>query len=86
MLNTKYCSSPDEYFGLVFDPSIVVHSIQIINPVLMCVTYCNTEEFVEDAANTNVCIASWVTAQARLKLYEYLEPLGDRVAYMDTGL
>ena len=30
-------------------------------------------------------VAAWVTAQARLKLYSYLEPLGDRVLYMDTG-
>lgn len=30
-------------------------------------------------------IAAFVTAYARLKLYEYIEGLGDRVLYFDTG-
>ena len=33
---------------------------------------------------TNVAIAVYTTAQARLKLYSYLEKLGDRVLYYDT--
>ncbi|ESO88065.1 hypothetical protein LOTGIDRAFT_175919 [Lottia gigantea] len=33
---------------------------------------------------SNVVIAAFVTAQARLKLYSVLEPLGNRVCYFDT--
>lgn len=33
---------------------------------------------------TNVVIAAYTTAQARLKLYSYLESLGDRTLYADT--
>ena len=47
-------------------------------------TYQKVDDFVEDLASTNCIIAAWVTAQARLKLYSYLEPLDDRVLYMDT--
>lgn len=36
------------------------------------------EEFVEESGRTNVVIAAYTTAQARLKLYSYLEQLGAR--------
>ena len=41
------------------------------------------EEFVEESGRTNVVIAAYTTAQARLKLYSYLEQLGPRVLYAD---
>jgi hypothetical protein len=42
------------------------------------------EEFVEESGRTNVVIAAYTRAQARLKLYSYLEQLGPRVLYADT--
>jgi predicted RecB family endonuclease len=84
-LTTDYYTSQEAYFDLVFDPIVEVHSVQIINHQMVCVQHRKTEEFIEDAANTNVIVAAWVTAQARLKLYEYLEQLDNRVLYMDTG-
>ena len=42
-------------------------------------------EFEETAPNTNLPIADFTTAQARLHLYSYMEELGDRVLYTDTG-
>jgi hypothetical protein len=85
LLSTDYYTNQDVYFDLVFDPSVEVHSVQIINPQMVCVQHRKTDEFIEDASNTNVIVAAWVTAQARLKLYEYLEQLDNRVLYMDTG-
>jgi hypothetical protein len=43
------------------------------------------EEFVEESGRTNVVIAAYTTctAQARLKLYSYLEQLGPRALYAD---
>ena len=47
-------------------------------------------EYKDEAADTldivNVVTAAYVTAQARLKLYSYLEKLGDRATYYDTGM
>jgi hypothetical protein len=83
--STEYFTNQEAYFDLVFDPTNEVQSIQIVNPKMMCVAYRKAEEFIEDAANTNVIIASWVTAQARLELESYLDKLNDRVLYMDTG-
>lgn len=42
------------------------------------------EDFVETSSKTNVVIAAYTTAQARLKLYSYLEELGARALYADT--
>lgn len=42
------------------------------------------EDHVPDNSCTNVVLAAFVTSHARLKLYSYLERLGERVCYFDT--
>ncbi|XP_055387199.1 uncharacterized protein LOC129615842 [Condylostylus longicornis] len=42
------------------------------------------EEVTESLSTVNVSIAAFTTAQARLKLYTYLEKLDNRVLYYDT--
>ncbi|KAJ8019081.1 hypothetical protein HOLleu_42562 [Holothuria leucospilota] len=42
------------------------------------------EEYVDGGGNKNIFIAAYTTAQARLKLYSYLEQLDERVLYFDT--
>ena len=46
--------------------------------------YTHTDEFVCPSGKTNVAIAAFTTAHARLKLYSYLEKLGRHVIYFDT--
>ena len=55
-----------------------------INDDLLYVHYRNTDDFVKASGLTNVVLAAYTTAHARLKLYSYLEQLGDRVYYVDT--
>lgn len=43
-----------------------------------------TDKFIESSGQTNVVIAAYTTAQARLKLYSYLEKLESRTLYCDT--
>jgi hypothetical protein len=43
------------------------------------------QEFEEVLSNTNVAIAAFTTAQARLKLYSFMEKLQERCLYTDTG-
>jgi len=80
----EYFADPHAYFKLVFDPSTIVTSITIISEKLIGVTYKKHDEFVEVMSNTNPVIAAYTTAHARLKLYEYIEKLNDRVLYFDT--
>jgi len=52
---------------------------------MTAVSYTKENDFVEVMGNTNVVLAAYTTAQARLRLYSYIEHLGERVLYFDTG-
>jgi len=69
----------------VFDKRKVIKSIRFYGEKFACVNYGAEDDFVEVLPNTSVGIAAYTTAQARLKLYSYLEQLQERVLYMDTG-
>jgi len=84
MPKTEYFTDPAAYFNLVFDATIAVKSVRIINENLVAVTYEQADEFVEVLANTNPVVAAYTTAQARLKLYSYIEQLQERCLYFDT--
>lgn len=58
--------------------------VRIVSDKMVAVSYDFKEEFVEVLANTNTVIAAYTTAQARLKLYSYIENLQHRVVYFDT--
>jgi len=80
----EYFADPHAYFKLVFDPSVIVTSIAMISENLIGVTYKRHDDFVEVMNNTNPVIAAYTTVHARLKLYEYIEKLGNRGLYFDT--
>lgn len=65
-------------------PAFVVCSIEPINDTTIVVNYEMREEAYTELPTANVAVASFVTAQARLRLYDELEKLEDRVLYYDT--
>src|SRR5262245_22042387 len=85
MSKTEYFRDPATYFELVFDPRYVIKNVRVVNENLVAVTYEQGEDFVDVLPNTNPVIAAYTTAQARLKLYTYIEQLQERVLYFDTG-
>lgn len=56
----------------------------LLNDEVVEVHYNEKDEFIEPPGRTNVVIAAFTTAHARLKLYSILEPLDKRVLYFDT--
>ena len=46
--------------------------------------FVHEEDFIEPGIRTNVIIAAFTTASARLKLYAILDKLGECVLYYDT--
>jgi hypothetical protein len=58
--------------------------IHFVSDEMVEMRYQYKEEFIEESGRTNVVIAAYTTAQARLKLYSYLEQLGPRALYADT--
>lgn len=81
---TEYFSDPAAFFDLVFNPTICTKSVRVVNDKMVAVSYDVHEDFVEVMSNTNTVIAAYTTAQARLKLYSYIEKLQERVLYFDT--
>uniref|UniRef100_A0A915K8U0 DNA-directed DNA polymerase n=1 Tax=Romanomermis culicivorax TaxID=13658 RepID=A0A915K8U0_ROMCU len=55
----------------------------MINDLMISLTYYQHEDFAEVTGNTNAVIAAYRTAQARLKLYSYIDRLKSRVLYFD---
>ena len=81
---TKIVNKPAEFFSMFTNPSICINGVLPINEDTLIVNYEHTEDTYEPLSTVNVVVAAYVTAQARLKLYSYLEQLGKRVLYYDT--
>ena len=59
--------------------------VKMTEEAVLVTTSAAEQEFEDVLPNTNVVIAAFTTAQARLKLYSYMKLLGTRVLYTDTG-
>ena len=81
---TTIVRTSKELYDLLMNPAIDTNSVQVINEDVLIVNWEYKDEAAEMLPTVNVCIAAYTTAQARLKLYSYLEELGDRVLYYDT--
>ena len=84
MPQIKYISEPAEYFDMLTSDQILVMGIHFVSDEMVEMRYQYKEEFVEESESTNIFMAANTTAQARLKLYSYLEQLGPRALYADT--
>ena len=59
-------------------------NVNLVNDEVVEMFYTMKDPFVEAAGNTNVVLAAFTTAQARIKLYKVMRELGQRVCYYDT--
>ena len=79
-----YVAKPKEYINTMQDSARTILDVMYANREHIAVRWNSKDEFVEPLPNTNVVLAAFTTAQARLKLFTLLEKLGVRVLYMDT--
>ncbi|KAG5864856.1 hypothetical protein JTB14_001975 [Gonioctena quinquepunctata] len=82
---TKILNSSEKLFNLLIDPAIIVNALTPVDEETLVCNYEQRDEASESFATVYVCIAAYTTAQARLKLYSYLDRLTNRVLYYDTG-
>lgn len=77
-------SEADKFFQILSDPSKVVENFHIISEDTIQLEWTQNSAFPPVDVKTNIFIAVFTTMWARLKLYEVLDMLGDRVLYTDT--
>ena len=78
MTKVELISGPQIYFDYLASDSIDVLDVNLISDVVE-LHYEYDKNFVEPNAKTNVVIAAFTTAYARLKLYDVLDLLQERV-------
>ena len=79
-----YVEDPAEFITLMSDKSIEVQDLAYVNDEHVALKWTLKEDFDEGLSNVNVVLAAYTTCHARLKLYELLEGLKERVLYFDT--
>jgi G:T-mismatch repair DNA endonuclease (very short patch repair protein) len=82
--NTEIIKSPQRFAELLSSAEHEIIGILPINDNVIYVSWQLKDEAIIPSPITNVVIAAYTTAHARLKLYEYLERLDRRVLYYDT--
>lgn len=78
MTQTSYISDPTEFFDMMTSDQQEVKNVRFVNDESVQLDWRYTDNFIEASARTNVVIAAYTTAQARLKLYSYLKHLGKK--------
>ena len=80
---TTYFKDPTMYFDVLTSD---VQDVSFVSDEMVRLQCVRKDNFVEESGRTNVIIAAYTTAQARLQLYQYLEKIGQRSLYCDTHL
>ena len=86
MTKVELISDPQIYFDYLSSDCINVLDVNLVSDHTVELHYEYEKNFVEPNAKTNVVIAAFTTAYARLKLYDVLDLLQERVLYYDTIL
>lgn len=85
LMRTVLIKSYGELVNKMFDHTIEINVVIPINDDNMLVIFREIEEIRTPDKTTNVVIAAFTTAYARMELYKYLDMLGtERVYYYDT--
>lgn len=82
--NTRDTFDELEFDEIIYNDRYEIESVLFHNNTTRSISYSTKNEFIGLPNRTNIAIAAYTTAYARLRLYEALETLGERVIYMDT--
>ena len=73
-----------EFYRYILNEKYDKVTLQILTEEMVLVNFNYKNEFVEDNTSTNIFIATFTTANARLRLYEQLENVGENAISCDT--
>ena len=84
MTKTKEVTQPKDLYAYLDSDQYEVRDAHMINDETVEIQYIEKEGFVQDNDKVNIVIAAFTTAYARLKLYDLLDLLQERVLDYDT--
>ena len=84
MTQTEYVKDVKRWYQLLLADRLEISNTVLINENIVQVTYKYKDQYVLDNFSTNVYITAFTTSNARLRLYDMLDKLGQSVAYYDT--
>ena len=84
LARAEYFTDPGAFYRCLTDETREISRVEFPTDHIAKVVHTPEEDFETSLGNTNVVVAAYTTAQARLKLYSYLDLLQDLVLYYDT--
>lgn len=84
LTQTTYTDDSEQFFDLLTSDQQIVRKVRFVSDEAVQLDWNFKHDFVESFSRTNVVIAAYTSAQARLKLLGYLKLLGRRVCYCAT--
>ena len=81
MASIEFFNEPKKFYDVVLDETNEVTQVRIMSDDVLMVRYKGARDFVESHANTSIVIAAFVTSQARLHLYSYIDCIGAGTLY-----
>jgi hypothetical protein len=75
---------PKRFYEVIHDDELDLLDLYVINEDVVELVYKKKKEVAKESNVTNIFIAIFTTAWARLELYNLISSLGERVLYMDT--
>lgn len=83
-VQTLSIQDEERWQKLIQEDSLIIKDVRIISQDILEVNVMKHEDACEGGGKTNIFIACFTTALARLKLYAELEKLEEQVLYYDT--
>lgn len=77
-------SEAEKFFQMLSDPTKIPHNFHIVSSGTLQFEWSNHSLFMPTDCKTNIFLASFTTAHARLRLFSILDKLGENVLYFDT--
>ncbi|XP_071037195.1 uncharacterized protein [Parasteatoda tepidariorum] len=84
MKQTEYVMEIEDFYRVILDDTIKDLNMVFLNDDCVEMTYKMKDKYEKNNFNTNVYIAAFTTSSARIRLYEMLDRLDNKVLYYDT--
>jgi len=78
-----FVTQPGQYCDMMISDEQDIKNERFINDESVQIDWVYNDAFIQASSRTNVVIVAYKTAQARLKLYCYLQSLGIGIFYCD---